>query len=307
MSGRTKRILYYVADAVLFAVFGIGMALIVVFVPPRAELPRGNAEFWQYLLALAVMVAGLPVLLHECGHLLFGALAGMKPARFGFHPFSRGSVAGETAMYPKNGKHVKGKFFALTLGGAVVNVTVGAALFLLWLLLPAHPVGSGALSGFVFYEGVRALIPCELPAGKTDGAVLLGLLKRRPEEDVALRVLTAQGILYKGKYSDLPKELLFGAPVVREDLPAHHALLLLQAQYLLAAGEEEGAKEKLLRLSEAEGLTGEEEEEGRRYLQYFEGKFEAGSSPFSGVNALERVLAEKSKTAPNGSEPTFSE
>ena len=293
MSGRTKRILYHIADGMLCLVFGIGMLLISLFIPPLEEFPRGDAELWQYPLAVALSVVGLPVLLHECGHLLFGALAGMKLARFGFHPFTRGAIAGETAMYPKNGRHVKGKLIVLTLGGAAVNVALGAALFLLWLLLPARPVGCGALSGFVFYEGVRSLLPAELPAGKTDGAVLLGLIKNRPEEDVMLRVLTAQGILYRGKYSDLPEELLFGAPVVREDLPACHALLLLQAQYLLSAGEEVGAREKLTRLLSCEGLTDAEEEEGERYVQYFEGHFLPQPSPLGGVNELESALATK--------------
>ncbi len=212
MSGRTKRILYHIADGALFAVFGIGMLLISVFIPPLKEFPRGDAELWQFPLAVALAAVGLPVLLHECGHLLFGALAGMKPARFRFHPFLRDSVAGETAMYPRNGKHVKGKSIALTLGGAVVNIALGATLFLLWLLLPARPIFCGALSGFVFYEGVRALLPAELSVGKTDGAVLLGLLKNRPEEEVMLRVLTAQGILYRGSIPTFPKTFSSARP-----------------------------------------------------------------------------------------------
>ncbi len=295
MSGRTKRILYYVADATLFLVLGGGMLLLTLFVPSRTEFPRGDEELWQYPLAVALSVVGLPVLLHECGHLLFGALAGMKLVRFRVHPYTRSAAAGETAMYPKNGKHIKGKFFALTLGGAAVNILVGITLFLLWLLLSAHPVLCGAMSGFMFYEGVRALLPAELSAGKTDGAVLLGLIKNRPEEEVTLRVLTAQGILYKGNYSDLPEELLFGAPVVREDLPACHALLLLKAQAQLAEENEEEAHKTLLRLSECEGLSEEEEGECERYLGYFAGDFEAGNSPLCGVNALEEALAEKTK------------
>lgn len=295
MSGRTKRILYHVADGMLYLVFGIGMLLISVFIPPLEEFPRGDAELWQYPLAVALSVVGLPVLFHECGHLLFGALAGMKLARFGFHPFTRGSVAGETAMYPKNGRHVRGKLIALTLGGAAVNVALGVALFLLWLLLPARPAGCGALSGFVFYEGVRALLPAELSAGKTDGAVLLGLIKRRPEEEVTLRVLTAQGILYKGEYSDVDKELLFGAPVVREDLPAYHALLLMQTQFLLSEEKEQEAKEKLSRLLEVEELSDEERNEAERYMRYFGGDFKAEMSPLYGVKALEAALEEKAK------------
>ncbi len=292
MSGRTKRILYHVADAALFLGFGLGMLLLTVFVPSREAFPRGDAELWQYPLAIAVLVSGIPVLLHECGHLLFGALAGMKLARFGFRPFPwSGSTAGETAMYPKNGKHVKGKFVAFTLGGAVVNIVIGVALFLLWLFLPTRAVGCGVLSGFVFYEGVRALLPAELPAGKTDGAVLLGLIKKSPEEEISLRVLTAQGILYQGNFSDLPEDLLFRTPVVREDLPAYHALLLLRVQALLARGAKAEAARTLARLGEAQAEADEEEkEEYLRYLSYFEGSFEACPSPLLGIDELEKQL-----------------
>ncbi len=291
MSGRTKRILYHVADVVLFVVLGLGMLLLAAFVPPLRE--RDDSELALFILAVAVADVGIPVLVHECGHLLFGVLAGMKLARFGFHPYTRHGAAGETAMYPKNGKHVKGKFFALTIGGAAVNLAVGIALFLLWLLLPARPVSCGVMSGFMVYEGVRALIPAELSAGKTDGAVLLGLLKGRAEEDVALRVLQAQGILYCGTFEEIP-EALFSAPVVREDLPARLSLSFLEMQWRLSRGENEAAKELLDRLeSLSDYLTEEEAEELDRYAQYFEGEFQPAEGKFYGVNCLE----EKLKTA----------
>lgn len=294
MSGRTKRILYQIADVTLFLALGVGMLAVTLFL--RRPEERSWQEELAYCGALLVLVLGLPVLLHECGHLLFGTLAGMKLASFSFRSFyhARGAVAGATAMYPKNGKHVKGKFLLFTLGGAVCNLSVGTALFLLWLLLPYHPalLYCGTISGFIFFEGVHALLPAELPAGKTDGAVLLGLLKNRPEEEVALRVLTAQGILYRGKFSDIPEELLFSTPVVREDLPAFHALLFLRAQYLLARGQ--SAEDCLERLSSLrEYLSEEEGEELGRYRSL--AGFCAKRSPFAGVNELEAELEARAK------------
>lgn len=291
MSGKTKRNIYHFADFCLFVLFGLGSLFLPVFLRSRsADLVL--ADFLFYAAALVLFVFGFPAFLHECGHLLFGLLAGMKLARFGFHCFPKGTVAGETAMYPKNGKHVKGKFTALTLGGATMDLVAAAALLLLWLLLPYHPalLFCGTLSGPLFYEGVRALLPAELPAGKTDGAVLSGLLKHRPEEEVMLRVLTAQGILFRGDFSDIPEALLFEAPVVREDLPIFAALSLLRVQWLLAAGRE-GEAESLMEDLLPRELSEEARPDLMRYAALFGGDFRADEAvPLQGVRALEARL-----------------
>lgn len=288
MSGRTKRILYHVADAALFAALGLGMLLVSILVPFGAALD--DREIAGICLAAGVAATGGPVLLHECGHLLFGTVFGMKLARFGFHPYTLGPVAGETAMFPKNGRHIKGKFIALTLGGAAVNLLLGALLLCLWLFLPVHPAGCGALSGFMLHEGIRSLLPAELPAGKTDGAVFLGLVRKDPEEEIAVRVLTAQGILYRGTFDEIGEEF-FSVPVVREDLPARLALLFLEMQWRLSRGEEDEAKRCLDTLmSLSDYLTGEEMGELTRYEGYFEGNFQPTTGKFYGVNALEEQL-----------------
>lgn len=291
MSGRTKKIFYFVSDALLFVVLGLGCFFLPIFWRQGGE-GQELAESLARSAALLFLFLNLPVLLHECGHLLFGGLAGMRLAEFRFLPFF--SRSGKTAMYPGNGKAVKIKFFVFTLGGAAFNFLIGGTLFLLWLFLPYHPalVFCASCSGFVLYEGARALIPAELSDGKTDGAVLYGILKRRPEEEIALRVLTVQGILSKGVFAQIPRPLLFDCPVVREDLPAYFGLCFLRMQYLLAEQDRAAARKELDRLW---SLVDEEPSEARkaellRYEGVFRGDFQAKKQRLHGVQALEESL-----------------
>lgn len=274
MSGNSKRILYNVIGFVLWLAAFAGAVLLILFTVPK---PIETSSFWLVWTALLLIALRIPATVHEMGHLLFGWLCGMKFAGVtvsylriagGKVRFVRTDYKGSTEMYPKNGKHVFGKTLAFTLGGAVFCLAVGGLLLALYFILPYNDgCLFGALMGiYVLYEGLIALYPAELPAGKTDGAVLLGLLKRAPEENVMLRVLTAQGILYKGTYQEIEKDLLFSAPVVREDLPAYHALLRLQVDYLKEMGETEEMQLTLERLRSLQGYLTEEE---RRELEKF--------------------------------------
>lgn len=293
MSGRAKRIVYRAADTALFLAAVAAMALCVLFTLPKPypETP----EFIATSVLIVAVLARLPVLLHEAGHLLFGLLAGMKLASFRVSLFGS-DTAGATEMFPGSGDGVKAKFCCFALGGAAFNLLLSGGLFALYFCLPYHPalLFCVMFAPFCAYEGIRALLPASLPAGKTDGAVLLGVLRGDPEEEVMLRVLRAQGILYRGVFSDVPRELLFGAPVVREDLPAFHALLLLKTQFLLFEGKRERAKKTFDRLTEIEGLTPAEQAEAERYGALFKGgAFRAGKCRLHGVRVLEQRLADR--------------
>ncbi len=302
MSGKTKRILYRIADLTLYALAAVSMVAILL-----AQRGRNfGAGDWAAGIVIFLCIGlQIPAAIHELGHLLFGWFAGMKCAsvtlcylRFegGRVRFALPSYAGSAAMYPKNGNAIRAKAIAFTVGGAVTGFLVGGVLFALFFALPYHPalLFCGLFAPFLFYESLRAMIPAELPAGKTDGAVFWGLIKKAPEEEVMVRVLTAQGILYRGTFSDIPKALLFETPVVREDLPAFLSLLMLRMQHLLFAADEEGAEEILHRLNGlGEYLSEEEAREAERYEKYFTGEFQSKPSPLHGVNALEERLARK--------------
>lgn len=200
------------------------------------------------------------VLVHEGGHLLFGLLAGMRfPAvtvgHFTFSlrgvRFSRAAfAAGESAFYPARPNRIKGKLAFTALGGGVMNFLYGGALLALYFLLPSHP----ALLFFALFaplslqEGFAAFLPCELPAGRTDGALLVGLKERAAFAEVTLAVLRAQSVVRRGSYQDIAREQLFSLPVLREDDPAFLALLQLRWRYQLSVGEETAALDTLFRL-----------------------------------------------------------
>lgn len=300
MSGRAKRILY-----AFITIFGYLAALAAAIFAWYFTTPRN----WIVLVVFGVFYALLPlnVLIHELGHIAFGAVCGMKfvSVKIGRICFFRrdnklkcrfsvlGNTAGECALFPKSEKGVRGRFLAATLGGALFNFAYAIVFVLLYFFVPHHP----ALLFFEMFaplsllEGIAALIPVELTAGKTDGLVVWGLAKRRPEEEVALRVLEAQGTLFRHDFSAIPPSVLFDTPVVREDLPAWHALLLLRVQYLLWEGREDEARDILARADENEEIADEDREQFARYMRYFEGKFAGEHSPMYGVTLLEKRLA----------------
>jgi predicted RNA-binding protein Jag len=85
-------------------------------------------------------------------------------------------------------------------------------------------------------EEPQTVVP--VATGKTDGETVRALVKGEPSAVVALRVLTAQGILFRQTYGELREELLYDVPVVREDDEAFPALLQLRWGYCLYRGEE---------------------------------------------------------------------
>lgn len=300
MSGRTKRMLY-----AFFTILGLLAALAAAilawyFSPQRT---------WLELSLFIVFYCLLPlnVLWHELGHIFFGFACNMKfvSLKLGRIVFTRANkklkcgfsasnnAAGEYVFFPRSTKQIRMRFLLTTLGGAVFNFVYAVPFLVLFFFGPSHP----ALLFFEMFvplsllEGISALVPVELSAGKTDGLVAIGLIKRRPEEEIALCVLRAQGILYKKTFSDIPHTLLFDVPVVREDLPALHALLFLRMQYLFWENREDEARAALENAESIGDISDEEWEEFERYRGYFEGEFTKEDSPMYGVRMLENRLA----------------
>ena len=285
MNGRTKRILYRVFSGILSGLAGCAMlyfvyrwVVLILFLERAGQIAYGCA------LGAAAIATGLllpHLALHELGHFAVGAAFGLKPRRVrigmvsfghGGVRFGRGKGSGESQFSLRQADGARWRLIFTTLSGPLFNLLYATTVLLLFFLLQTR---GPALLFFAYFvplnvsEGISALIPADLPEGKTDGEVVWELAHRRGESELALRVMQAQCLLRQGGYTSLPRELLFEVPVVREDSPEFSALLLLQTEYCRAAGETQLAErlEARRRMLEAEndgadGRGGESEDPG---------------------------------------------
>ena len=255
MSGRSKQIAYYIFLAVVTLCGAAGTALLAYFGLRFADLA---AIFVLLAFCVCIFLFPLHTVLHEAGHALCGTVCGMRAvalsvgcvrfdwskkftATFSLSP----ETSGAAALLPRNSRGVRGKLIFALIGGALFNFIYGAVFLALFFVLPHSP----ALIFFILFaplnlcEGLLALYPVELTAGKTDGKFALDLIKKRPDAELSLRVMTAQGALYRKTYAELPHDLLSDVPVVREDSTAFLALLQLRYRAHVSVGDPEAAAE----------------------------------------------------------------
>lgn len=263
MSGRVKRILYDCYDGVLTVAAIAAMILMVLY---RLDVQSRSEKFAIFTIVFLIAFLFLrPTILHEVGHLLFGLCAGLRfvSVQIGFLHITRRGVsfafnngfAGQTQMVPKSQKNVKKRLAFFAVGGTIFNLVYGITFLILFYVLPVAPVISGLalLAPFHILWGLSELFPIELPAGRTDGMILLDMIKNTPYAQVFASVLTAQGILFRNSFSEISEDLLFKTPVIREDNPAFISLSLLRWQYYYSKNDEEGVKkvgERLVNLME---------------------------------------------------------
>ncbi len=303
MSGKTKRIIYYILSGVLLVLSIGGVIMMWYYSKTSAFLLLG--------VAFCYILFHFNILIHEAGHIVVGKICAMKftSVRIGYFSIQKqggkfavrlcfsNNSAGECLFFPMYKRAIFVRYLLTLLGGAFFNIVYAAVFFVFYFTLPHHPalIFFACFAPVSLYEAIMALYPVELLSGKTDGATVIGLLKNKPEEQIVLRVLTVQSIIYRKRFSEIPKNLLFDAPVVRADFVAWQLLLILRVQYLLDRGDEENAKIELAHiLSLKDDLNEEIIAEVQRYRAYFEGQaFKPTQSEFYGIQMLEKAIDEK--------------
>lgn len=271
MSGRAKRIAYRIVELllVLFAAAGVFFMFYTAF---KADVLRDPLSISICVVGFLVLCPVATVLLHETGHLVFGSVVGLRFYSFSirFLQIGRGGriclkndndFAGKTVMLPKREGGVRGKLIVFALGGAIFNLIYGCVFLLLYFFVPQTPVMLlfESLAPLSLFEGLLALYPAELSAGKTDGKIVLEQIKNTPDARVLRAVLTAQGILITGSYSDISRGTIFETPVVREDDLLFLSLIQLRWQYCYFCGEKEEALSQIERLRTLCDYTDNEE------------------------------------------------
>ena len=178
----------------------------------------------------------LSIMLHELGHMIFGLIGGMafQSIRLPFVTLTklngklkfiknneRGAL-GMCEMYPKTSVNPE-RCFALQAAGGPFGSLIALGFSLAMLLL------GGSINGYVtcFFGSAAPILylilldnsfPLEIAGAKTDGAQIIGYVKKDPSFVLLSAALTAQGYYYSGiTPKDLPYELLHELPVVQED------------------------------------------------------------------------------------------
>ena len=200
-------------------------------------------DFWiwfGFTLALILSV-WISSLLHELGHMLFGALVKISAVPK-FTSWRKFLDAMSCTIKPKTDKNLKFRIIFTTLGGLFVNF-IFIVLGIVALCVPAVPTYLSAFLPSSLYLFILNALPLYLNGGKTDGLVIYELLRGDDEAKVLLAVLTVQAQVLKGKpIEEVDENLLFGVPQIREDDPAFIALTELRYEYLKAKGEAEKAQ-----------------------------------------------------------------
>lgn len=190
------------------------------------------------LITLAIFVAQflLSVVMHELGHMLFGAFSKIK-ARPTFKLFAPSSVG----IIAKTDKGLAWRVALTALGGCIVNLLF--ALFgIIALETPFLPTYLAAAGVNSLYMAALNIVPFISNGNKSDGEVFKEIITDEPEAKVLLAVLKVQVQLNSGKpLSEIDKSLLFDVPVIREDDQAFIALLKLRQMLFEATGDKESA------------------------------------------------------------------
>lgn len=185
-------------------------------------------------------------LFHEFGHVLFGALAKIKVKIVKLKPFSSSFVE----IIPKTDKSLKGRMVFTTLGGLALNL-IFIALGTVALFVAEIPVYISLVLPASFYLFALNALPLNFGGGKTDGLVLMELLKNEDTAKVMLAVLGVQAQVLGGKpIEEVDENLLFGVPQICEDDINFISLTELRYEYFKAKGDSENAEKYCKRLEE---------------------------------------------------------
>ncbi|MDE7083556.1 MAG: hypothetical protein K2O89_07660 [Clostridia bacterium] len=217
---------------VISAIFAVVFAVLCGFVAWR--------EYGLWVIAVsAAMVLSLPLssLLHELGHMLFGAICKIKAV-------PKFKLFGSSCcnLIPKTDKKLRVRLFFTALGGVLVNLAVSVIIIFV-VRYAAAPAWLTFLVPSNVYLLILNIFPAWFNSGKTDGLVCNDLLNNNDAAKVLLAVLTVQAQVLNGKtIEEVDEKLLFGLPQIQEDDPAFISLTELRYEYFKAKGEEEKAE-----------------------------------------------------------------
>ena len=199
---------------------------------------------WYELELLAIpvwvaMIVAIPLasLLHELGHMLFGAMSGIKSK-----PHFNILGSSSCSLIPKKDDKIKARVLLTAYGGVTVNLLVVIVCGAL-ISLGVAPVWLSVLIPANAYICALNFIPAHYFSGKSDGLLIVEVMDERDEGKVLLAVLTVQAQILNGKpVEEVDESLLFDLPQIREDDQSFIALTELRYEYMKAKGNDTEAQ-----------------------------------------------------------------
>lgn len=206
-----------------------------------------------------IMVFSFPLssILHEAGHMLFGATVKMKAVpdsknflSFILETFLDFGKAQSCKIIPKTDKNLRKALIVTAVGGCAVNALF-IVLGIVALCVPAVPTELCLFLPASFHLIAMNAMPFNFDNGKTDGRVVFELIKMTDEAKVMLAVLTVQAQVLQGKkIEEIDEKLLFDVPQIEEDEKSFISLTELRYEYFNAKGDTENAEKWQTRFEE---------------------------------------------------------
>ncbi|MDE7440453.1 MAG: hypothetical protein K2N23_08105 [Clostridia bacterium] len=215
-----------------------------------------DSNSWITAVAVGIiMVFSFPLsaILHELGHTLFSAMVKIKAVpdnNFLKETFLNWLGASSCKIIPKTENSLRARIIFTATGGTAVNL-IFIVLGIVALCVHAVPTGLCALLPASFHLLALNALPLNLDNGKSDGEIILELLKNKDEAKVMLAVLKIQAYVLSGKpISEIDEKLLFEVPQIREDDLSFISLCELRYEYFTAKGDTSNAEKWRTRLED---------------------------------------------------------
>lgn len=206
-----------------------------------------------------VTVISFPLssMLHEAGHMLFGATVKIKAVpdsknflSFVFESLLDFGKAQSCKIVPLTDKNLRKALIVTAIGGCAVNA-VFVVLGVVALCVPAVPTELCSLFPASFHLIAMNAMPFNFDNGKTDGRVVVEQIKMTDSAKVTLAVLTVQAQVLQGrKIEEVDEKLLFDLPQIEEDDLSFISLTELRYEYFKAKNDSENAEKWHARFEE---------------------------------------------------------
>ena len=219
-----------------------------------------------FCLAGLLLSTFLVPLVHEMGHLIFGLLSKMAfySMRILFFIVYRegkkiklrvaknsAEYSGSCEMVPKSSEKLYSKFMFMVIGGSFFTLIY--LVFLIYIVVNASASGLNLYSflgcglPFAFYLFTINILPLSSVGEKTDGGVILGLLKKDRFAMATINLLAIQSHYFLGETpAEVEEGLYFNVP----QLPDNDVTFAILLNYRYIYYLDKGDQENLLKISE---------------------------------------------------------